>query len=63
MGNRDWYSTVDANPAQAIETKMILLNMCASENTSVFGAYFPFPSLGYVQQGHDCWIWQPIKHA
>jgi glyoxylase-like metal-dependent hydrolase (beta-lactamase superfamily II) len=63
MGNNDWYSTYDANPAQAVDTKIRLLNMCASENALVFGAHFPFPGLGYVQQGHECWKWQPIKVA
>lgn len=59
MGNRDWYSTYDANPAQTVETKIKVLNMCASENTLVFGSHFPFPGLGYVQQGHERWKWQP----
>ena len=61
MGNRDWYSTYDANPKQTVETKIKLQNMCASENTLVFGSHFPFPGLGYVQQGHECWKWQPIN--
>lgn len=60
MGNRDWYSTYDANPTQMVDTKIKLLNMCASENILVFGSHFPFPGLGYVQQGHECWHWQPI---
>jgi len=63
MGNADWYSTYDANPAQAIETKIKLLNLCAAEHILVFGAHFPFPGLGYVQQGHECWKWQPIEDA
>jgi glyoxylase-like metal-dependent hydrolase (beta-lactamase superfamily II) len=60
MGNRDWYSTYDADPTQAINTKITLLNMCASENALVFGSHFPFPGLGHVRQGHTCWKWQPI---
>jgi glyoxylase-like metal-dependent hydrolase (beta-lactamase superfamily II) len=63
MGNVDWYSTYDANPAQAIETKIKLLNLCSSENILVFGAHFPFPSLGYVQHGRECWKWGPIEAA
>jgi hypothetical protein len=63
MGNRDWYSTYDANPTQTVETKIKLLNMCASENALVFGAHFPFPGLEYVQQGHESWKWKPIKDA
>ena len=60
MENRHWYSTYDADPIQTVETKIQLLNMCASENILVFGAHFPFPGLGYIQQGNDCWKWQPI---
>jgi glyoxylase-like metal-dependent hydrolase (beta-lactamase superfamily II) len=63
MANRDWYSTYDANPTQAVETKIRLLELCASENALVFGSHFPFPGLGYVRQGHECWKWQPIDVA
>jgi glyoxylase-like metal-dependent hydrolase (beta-lactamase superfamily II) len=61
MGNSDWYSTYDANPTQAVDTKIKILNMCASKNTLVFGSHFPFPGLGYVQQGHERWSWRPIN--
>ncbi len=60
MGNSEWYSTYDANPIQAIDTKIKLLGMCASENTLVFGSHFPFPGLGYIQQEDEYWKWQPI---
>ena len=63
MAKRDWYSTYDANPNQAIETKEKLLRICASENALVFGAHFPFPSLGYIQQEHESWKWLPIELA
>jgi len=63
MAKRDWYSTYDANPTQAVETKEKILRMCALENTLVFGSHFPFPGLGYVRQGHECWKWQPIDVA
>ena len=63
MAKRDWYSTYDANPSQAIETKEKLLRMCASENALVFGAHFPFPSLGYIQQEFESWKWLPIDLA
>ncbi|MBC8508559.1 MAG: MBL fold metallo-hydrolase [Chloroflexi bacterium] len=61
MAKQDWYSTYDANPAQVVETKKELLRICASENALVFGAHFPFPGLGYVQQDHDRWNWQTIN--
>ena len=63
MGHRDWYSTYDANPTQAVETKARLLDMCASENALVFGAHFPFPGLGRVRRGHERWTWHPVGVA
>ena len=64
MAKRDWYSIYDANPVQAVETKEKLLRMCVSENALVlFGAHFPFPSLGYVQHKHERWKWLPIEMA
>jgi glyoxylase-like metal-dependent hydrolase (beta-lactamase superfamily II) len=63
MAKREWYSTYDANPSQAIETKMELLTMCASANALVFGAHFPFPGLGYVEYVRGCWKWKPIDEA
>ena len=61
IAKRDWYSTYDANPPRAIETKTELLNACASEKALVFGAHFPFPGLGAVQQEGERWIWQPVS--
>jgi glyoxylase-like metal-dependent hydrolase (beta-lactamase superfamily II) len=63
MGNTDWYSTYDANPAQALEIKRKLMDMCVSENLLVFGAHFPFPGLGYVKQEQERWGWQPVDPA
>ena len=60
MGDRAWYSTYDADPTRAVETKISLLDMCASENSLVFAAHFPFPGLGYARQGQAGWDWQPI---
>lgn len=61
LGNHDWYSTYDANPTQAVETKRKLMDKCVSENLLVFGAHFPFPGLGYVKQGQERWGWQPVE--
>jgi glyoxylase-like metal-dependent hydrolase (beta-lactamase superfamily II) len=60
MAHRDWVSTYDANPAQAIETKVKLLNFCATRNAIMFGAHFPFPGLGHVREGDQGWKWLPI---
>jgi len=59
MANREWYSTYDANPTQAVDTKTKLLDICASENALVFAAHFPFPGLGTVQKAGDRWKWHP----
>lgn len=59
--NREWYSTYDADPIQAIKTKIELLNICSTEKALVFAAHFPFPGLGYVTQKEERWIWQPIN--
>jgi hypothetical protein len=60
IAKREWYSTYDANPLQAIETKIKLLNDCASDNALVFGAHFPFPGLGTVESEGDHWKWYPV---
>lgn len=61
MGNRNWVSTYDADPIRAVATKIELMDMCASENALVFGPHFPFPGLGYVQQGYGRWKWHPLE--
>jgi len=59
MANREWYSTYDADPSQAVDIKIKLLDMCASENALVFAAHFPFPGLGTIRKAGDRWKWQP----
>ncbi len=61
MGNKAWYSTYDANPPLAVETKIELLNWCASEGMLVFGTHFPFPGLGRVEKGENRWRWLPAE--
>lgn len=63
MANSKWYSTYDADPTQAIETKKKLLNLCASTNALVFASHFPFPGLGYVQQEQENWKWKSRKNS
>jgi glyoxylase-like metal-dependent hydrolase (beta-lactamase superfamily II) len=57
---RDWVSTYDSVPDQALAVKKKLLDRAASEETLVFGAHFPFPSLGYVRHGKKGWKWLPV---
>lgn len=54
------YSTYDADPTKAIETKVKILEICASENALLLGSHFPFPGLGYVQQKDNGWKWHSI---
>jgi glyoxylase-like metal-dependent hydrolase (beta-lactamase superfamily II) len=61
MAHRNWYSTYDSDPEQALMTKQELLDWCASEGAVMFGAHFPFPGIGYVQQRDEGWRWHPIK--
>ena len=57
---RDWVSTYDSVPDQALAVKKRLLDRAASEGTLVFAAHFPFPSLGYVRHGKKGWHWLPV---
>ncbi len=57
---QDWASTYDSVPEQALAVKKRLLDQAAAERTLVFGAHFPFPSLGYVRQRKKGWEWLPV---
>ena len=57
---RDWVSTYDSVPDQALAVKKRLLDRAASEEALIFGAHFPFPCLGYVRQGKKGWKWLPV---
>jgi glyoxylase-like metal-dependent hydrolase (beta-lactamase superfamily II) len=57
---RDWASTYDSVPDQALAVKKRLLDWAASEETLVFGPHFPFPGLGNVRQRKKGWMWLPV---
>jgi glyoxylase-like metal-dependent hydrolase (beta-lactamase superfamily II) len=61
MEQRDWFSTYDSMPDQALAVKKWLLDQAASEEILIFGAHFPFPCLGYVRQGEKGWKWLPVS--
>jgi len=63
MEERDWVSTYDSVPDQAMAVKKRLLDQAASEEALIFGAHFPFPCLGYVRQGKKGWKWLPVTAA
>ncbi len=60
MERRDWVSTYDSMPDQALAVKKRLLDRAAAEEILVFGAHFPFPGLGYVRQRKNGWTWVPV---
>jgi len=57
---RDWVSTYDSVPDQALAVKKRLLDRAASEEALVFGTHFPFPCLGHVRKGNGGWKWLPV---
>jgi glyoxylase-like metal-dependent hydrolase (beta-lactamase superfamily II) len=59
MERREWVSTYDSMPDQALAAKKRLLDRAAAEEILVFGAHFPFPGLGYVRQRKNGWKWMP----
>ena len=61
VAQRDWVSTYDWVQEQALAVKKRLLDQAASEEALVFGAHFPFPSLGYVRQREKGWEWVPVE--
>ena len=61
VARRDWVSTYDWVQEQALAVKKRLLDQAASEEALVFGAHFPFPSLGYVRQREKGWEWVPVE--
>jgi hypothetical protein len=63
MAHHDWFSTYDADPAQAVLTKKRLLDWCATQRALVFGTHFPFPGLGYVRQNDEGWDWLPTART
>jgi glyoxylase-like metal-dependent hydrolase (beta-lactamase superfamily II) len=60
MAQPDWASTYDSVPDLALVAKKRLLDQAASEGTLLFGAHFPFPSLGHVERGEKGWKWLPV---
>jgi glyoxylase-like metal-dependent hydrolase (beta-lactamase superfamily II) len=56
-----WASTYDFEPEEAVAVKRQLLDRAAAERALVFGAHFPFPGLGYVQQREKGWVWAPLE--
>jgi glyoxylase-like metal-dependent hydrolase (beta-lactamase superfamily II) len=48
VSHPEWSFSFDADPAQATESRRMLLEMAASEGTRVMGYHFPFPGIGNI---------------
>jgi glyoxylase-like metal-dependent hydrolase (beta-lactamase superfamily II) len=59
MAVREWASTFDSFPEEAIQDKIRLLNWAADQQALVFGAHFPFPGVGKVRRQGESWAWLP----
>ena len=55
-----WVSTYDADPSQALDTKKVLLELCAGKNALVFASHFPFPGLGFIHRNTEGWSWVSV---
>jgi glyoxylase-like metal-dependent hydrolase (beta-lactamase superfamily II) len=55
-----WHSPIDSEPAEAAETRQLLLSRIADNNMLVASAHLPFPGLGHVEAQGEKWLWRPI---
>lgn len=55
-----WQSPIDSEPAEAAETRQMLLSRIADNNMLVASAHLPFPGLGHVEAQGERWLWRPI---
>lgn len=49
----EWAFGFDADPAQAVESRKMILQMASDNNAQVMGYHFPFPGLGYALANDD----------
>ena len=56
----EWYAKVDINPEQMIATRNKLLKRATVSGVKVLLSHFDFPSIGYVLQNGDTWVWKPV---
>lgn len=55
----DWEVAFDYDPAQAIETRKMLLQQLAEQRTLALAYHMPFPALGHVRSVEDHYEWEP----
>jgi glyoxylase-like metal-dependent hydrolase (beta-lactamase superfamily II) len=56
----DFYSFLDVDPEQAIQSRKLFLTQAASSGILVLACHFPFPGLGHIKMEHGLMTWQPI---
>jgi hypothetical protein len=55
----DWANAFDGN-AQAMQSRIALLNRAVDENLRLYAVHFPYPGIGRVQRREDGTIvWVP----
>ncbi len=59
----EYYSFLDSEPEQAINSRAKFLSQIAKSGILTFGCHFPFPGLGYLSQQGNALEWQPIRSS
>jgi glyoxylase-like metal-dependent hydrolase (beta-lactamase superfamily II) len=57
----DYYSFLDTDPEQAIQSRSQVLSGLAKSTELVFACHFPFPGLGYMVKKDELLSWKPKK--
>jgi glyoxylase-like metal-dependent hydrolase (beta-lactamase superfamily II) len=57
----DYYSFLDTDPEQAIQSRTKVLTKMAKSGELVCACHFPFPGLGYLTKKGDVLSWKPLK--
>lgn len=58
-----WYSQLDQNPEQTIETRKAIYRRIAEREALVLAFHFPpFPSLGHIVEQDGSWAWRPLPN-
>jgi glyoxylase-like metal-dependent hydrolase (beta-lactamase superfamily II) len=57
--SRDWHSSFDTYPYEAVLIRRKLLDSLASSGALVFASHMPFPGLGRIEVTDEGWRWIP----
>jgi glyoxylase-like metal-dependent hydrolase (beta-lactamase superfamily II) len=56
----DFYSFLDVDIEQAIQSRIQVLTQAARSGRLVFACHFPFPGLGHIKLEKEVLTWQPL---